>query len=135
MKYGISEILMFYCESCKNTLKSFNTSNATSLSKSNTKLYEMNVRLVLVAVPIGQAGIKGFSADLGLPAPVTKKPFNNILHFLSKQSEKQTETIMKEAPDRLKYIILEKEPKNIEYDKDGNIIASAAVTVDGTWQK
>ena len=49
----------FYCENCKNTLKSFNTSKATSLLMSNTKPYEMNVRSVLVAaVPISQAGLK-----------------------------------------------------------------------------
>ena len=42
---------------------------------------------------------------------------------------------MREATDRLKYIILEEEPKNIECDKDGNMIAHVAATVDGTWQK
>ena len=42
---------------------------------------------------------------------------------------------MKETADRLKQIILEEEPENIECDKDGNIIAHVAVTVDGTWQK
>ena len=53
MKYRLSEKLMFYCENCKNSLKSFNTSKATSLSKSNTKAYEVNLRSVLAAVPIG----------------------------------------------------------------------------------
>ena len=70
---------------------------------------------------------------MDLPAPVTKKSFNNILNLLSKQSDKQAEIIMKKATDRLKYIILEEEPENIECYKDGNIIAHVAVTVDGTW--
>ena len=70
---------------------------------------------------------------MDLPAPVTKKPFNNILNLLSKQSDKQAEIIMKKAADRLKYIILEEEPENIECYKDGNIIAHVSVTVDGTW--
>ena len=135
MKYGLTEKLMFYCENCKNTLKSFNTSKATSLSKSNTKAFEVNVRSVLAAVPIGQAVLKRFCPDLDLLVPVTKKPFNNILNLPSKQSEKQAEVIMKEAADRLKYVTLEEEPENIECDKDGNIIAHVAVTVDGTWQK
>ena len=68
-----------------------------------------------------------------MPASVTKKPFNNILNLLSTESEKQAEIIVKEAADKLKYIILEEEPENIECDKDGNIIAHVAVTVDGTW--
>ena len=84
MKYGLSEKLMFYCENCKNTLKSFKISKATSLRKSNTKAYEVNVRSVLAAVPIGQTGLKRFCADLDLPLPVTKKPFNDILLLLSK---------------------------------------------------
>ena len=44
---------------------------------------------------------------------------------------------MKEPANRLKYVILEEEPENIKYesDKDGNIIAHVAVTVDSTWQK
>ena len=42
---------------------------------------------------------------------------------------------MKEATDRLKYVTLEEEPEDIECDKDGNIIAHVAVTVDGSWQK
>ena len=34
---------MFYCENCKITLKPFDISKATSLSKSNTKANEVNL--------------------------------------------------------------------------------------------
>ena len=53
---------------------------------SNTKPYELNVRSVLAAaVPISQAGLKRFCVDLDLPALVTKKLFNNIIHLVNKQ--------------------------------------------------
>ena len=42
---------------------------------------------------------------------------------------------MKETSDTVKCIIFQEEPENIECDKDGNIIAHAAVTVEGTSQK
>ena len=84
--YMKNKLIFFYCENCKSTLKSFNTSKATSLLMSNTKPYELNVRSVLAAaVPISQAGLKRFCVDLDLPALVTKKLFNNILHLVNKQ--------------------------------------------------
>ena len=49
-----------------------------------------------------------------LPAPVTKKPFN--IHLVGKQSKK-AETIMKEAPDRLKNT--EEKPANLKCNEDG----------------
>ena len=52
-KYGLTEKLMFYSGNCKNTLKSLNTSKATSLSNSNIKAFEVNIRSILATVPIG----------------------------------------------------------------------------------
>ena len=46
----------------------------------------MNVRSVLATLLIGQAELMQFCGRLELSAPVTKKPFNNILQLLSKES-------------------------------------------------
>ena len=60
-------------------MTSFNTSKAASLTKSDTIAHEMNVRSVLATLSICQAELKQFCGSLELPAPVTKKPFNNII--------------------------------------------------------
>ena len=83
---------MFYCDLIQ--------AKQEVCQNQNTKVYEVNIRSVVAAVLIGQAGLKTFCADHA--HRLTKKSFNSILHCLSKQSEKQAETILKEAAHRLR---------------------------------
>ena len=42
---------------------------------------------------------------------------------------------VRESANRLRNIIAKEEPKNIEIDEKGNVIAKILVSVDGNWQK
>ena len=81
------------------------------------------------------SGLKRFLGDMDLPAPINATAYNRTLINISSVSVKLAEQQMKEAADRLKKLVLDEEPENIELSPAGDMIAQVAVSVDGTWQR
>ena len=129
---GLAEKLSIECKHCKYT---------TPLSVSNRiggkggGALELNLRSVIASLSMGHAELERFCGIIGLPPPVSKRAYNELLKKIKDATVKYTEEVMVDAANRLKEIIEREEPSKIHIDDSGNKIADVGVTVDGTWQK
>ena len=62
---------------------------------------------------LGQAGLVDFCVRMNLPAPVTKKSFNNHLVQIEKAAVKHANSQMQNAAKRLFELDKNKQPENI----------------------
>ena len=74
----------------------------TSTKKVNSP-YDINIKSAYAACQgIGFAGLKKICISFDLPAPVTKKPFNNLCKTLSNTSFEKASVSMKNAASTFK---------------------------------
>ena len=131
---GLAAKLLLKCSNCNNEA-AFYTSEKVSEKKNATyKPSRVNVRSVYASQSLGNAGLRRFCANMGLPPPIGPKPYNNILKKFCEESVKLADELMCQSGKRLFDIILKEEPDNIEMANNGQMLANVPVTVDGTWR-
>ena len=139
-KNGLAEKLIIYCQSCKQEL-SFCTSKRVAcnghqnVNYGRKQPFDINVKSVYASQTLMHSGLKRFLGDMDLPAPINATAYNRTLKNISSVSVKLAEQQMKAAAYRLKKIVLDEEPENIELSPAGDMIAQVAVSVDGKWQR
>ena len=139
-KNGLAEKLIIYCQLCKQELTYFTSKRVACNGHQNVNYgrkqpFDINVKSVYASQTLMRSGIKNVLGDMDLPAPINATAYNRALKNTSSVSVKLAEQQMKEAADRLKKIVLDEEPENIELSPAGDMIAQVAVSVDGTWQR
>jgi len=110
-------------------------SKQISSQNSGRKRSDVNIRSVYAGQQIARSGLTKLCTMMNLPPPVNKSAYNSIQILVCDKAKTIAETVVKEAANRLIDKTLEEEPDNIETNENREMIASVAVSVDGTWQK
>ena len=129
---GLSEKLIIKCNNCEAVTP---MSTSRKLGGKGGGAAEVNRRAVMAAMSSGggHATLQKLCTDLNLPEPVTSNAYQQHLVQIDKSATRTTDKIMCEGAERLKKMLLLKDPNLAKEDVDGAIPCS--VTVDGTWQK
>ena len=131
---GLAEALEIECTKCLYKTP-FYTSKKISDKKS---MYDVNMRTVYGSqtTGLGRTGLSKLCGVMDLPAPVTRKAFNNISKVITEKALEKVEEEMKSASERLFDLSLIETAECIDIDPVTlAMIANVPVTVDGTWQK
>lgn len=126
-KKGLSEFLRLTCMNCGFS-KNFQT------SKRQNRFYEVNIRSVLAAQPVGRAGLETFCGIINLPKPVGKNSYNRIQDKIADIANELSDEVLDKSAKTLFDITSEKNPENI-IEHDNINYAKVGVSVDGTWMK
>ena len=127
---GLSQTFFTRCKNCNHTV------NMNTSTKKGNSPYDINLKSAHAACQgMGFAGLKRICISFDLPAPVTKKPFNNLCKTLANTSFEKASVSMKNAANTLFTLVENEKPENIITLSNGKSVAKVAVSVDGTWQK
>ena len=125
-KRGMCETLMLYCTSCKQIIKTFNTSKTVA----GKKMLDINLRSVVATTSAGGGltSLRRICTDLNLPQPITEHPYNSYIKHVEKNAIENCERSLLDAAGRLRRLKL----NGVD---DKNIVVDVPVSVDGSWQK
>ena len=128
-RQGLAEQFTIKCSEC-NAKTSFFSSR-----KISNGIFEVIERSVIASNSLagGRQALADFCATMNLPRPLALSSFSRHSKQLSNVTLQLAERKMKEAADRVRKTVIQKNPNIEKEDKEGAV--PVAVSVDGTWHK